>query len=450
MMAPRLVELHRVLKRTGTIYLHCDPTASHYLKILMDAIFEPRFFLNEITWKRTTSHGNVGRNFGSMSDSILVYVKSFSYQWFQQYAPYSEDYIKSKFIYSDPDGRVWRSVTLRNPGRRPNLHFPFTASNGVTYLPHPNGWSCNRERLEKYDRENRLHFPKNPTGQLNMKYYLDEMPGTKLQNIWTDIPPINSQAKERLGYPTQKPEALLERIMNSSSKEGDWVLDPFCGCGTAVAVAQRLKRKWIGIDVTHLAIGLIKARLRDAHGPKIVKTYKVIGEPTALPDAEALAKEDRYQFQYWALGLVGARPVQSDQKKGADKGVDGRLLFHDDLESTKAKQVIFSVKSGHLKNEYIRELPHVVEREKAQIGVLITLDPPTRQMKTEAVAAGFYTSPWDNKQYRKIQILTIDELLEGKQLDLPQTLDHRTFKKAPRVKGKDPFKAQSLFGDDDV
>jgi site-specific DNA-methyltransferase (adenine-specific) len=273
--------------------------------------------------------------------------------------------------------------------------------------------------------------------------------GERIQNLWDDIPPINSRAQERLGYPTQKPEALLERIIKASSKEGDTVLDPFCGCGTAIAVAQCLNRQWIGIDITHLAIGLIKTRLRDAYGTNIVKSYKVIGEPTALPDAEALAKEDCYQFQYWALGLAGARPVQADQKKGADKGVDGRLLFHDQHESGKVKQVIFSVKSGHLKNEYIRELPHVVEREKAQIGVLITLEPPTQQMKTEAVAAGFYTSPWNNKSYRKIQILTIEDLLAGKQIDLPPTQDQRTFKKAPKAKVKGKFKDQSLFGDED-
>jgi hypothetical protein len=226
------------------------------------------------------------------------------------------------------------------------------------------------------------------------------------------------------------------------------VLDPFCGCGTAIAVAHRLDRKWIGIDITHLAITLIKTRLQDAHGGKVVQQYRVIGEPTALPDAKTLAAEDRYQFQYWALGLVGARPVQSDQKKGADKGIDGRLYFHDDAATGKVKQIIFSVKSGHLKNEYVRELPGILERERAQLGVLISLEAPTQPMRTEAATAGYYQSPWGTK-HPKIQILTVEELLAGKQVDMPPTQDHRTFKKAPKAKSKSAETTLELgFGDD--
>ncbi len=182
------------------------------------------------------------------------------------------------------------------------------------------------------------------------------MPGTLLGNVWTDIPPINSQAQERLGYPTQKPEALLERIMLASSNEGDTVLDPFCGCGTAIAVAQRLDRRWIGIDITHLAIALIKQRLRDTFGDAAV--YKVIGEPVTLPDARGLAEQDPYQFQWWALGLVGARPVE--QKKGSDKGIDGWLYFHDEAEGGKTKQVMLSVKAGHTSVAHVRDLRGVM------------------------------------------------------------------------------------------
>ncbi len=242
---------------------------------------------------------------------------------------------------------------------------------------------------------------------------------------------------------------MLERIIKASSNEDDVVLDPFCGCGTALAVAQRLNRKWIGIDITHLAIALIKTRLKDAHGLDVVNTYRVIGEPVSLPDAKALAMQDRYQFQYWALGLLGARPIQSEQKKGADKGVDGRLYFHDEAESGKVKQVIFSVKSGHLKNEYVRELPGILEREKAHIGVLITLEPPTQPMKTESASAGFYQSPWGTKHPR-VQVLTVAEILTGKQVDLPPSQDHRTFKKAPKAKMAANTTEQTLpFGDED-
>ncbi len=260
--------------------------------------------------------------------------------------------------------------------------------------------------------------------------------------------PDQSQAQERLGYPTQKPEALLDRIIKASSNEGDVVLDPFCGCGTAVAVAQRLKRRWVGIDVTHLAITLIKSRLQDAYGPDVTKTYKVIGEPTTLQDAEALAHEkDRYQFQYWALGLVGARPLQSEQKKGADKGIDGRQFFHDDAETAKSKQVIYSVKSGHLKADDVRAISHVLERENAEIGVLISMEEPTQKMRTDAASVGFYKSPWGTTHPR-LQILTIAELLDGKRVDMPPSLDLRTFKKAPKAKKSATHKEQ-LFSFED-
>lgn len=350
MMAPRLVELRRVLKSHGTVYLHCDTSASHYLKMLMDAVFGPERFLNEIFWKRTHSHGNVARNYGAIVDSILVYTKSDEFSWNQQYTFFEAAYIDETFTNEDPDGRRWQSVTLRNPSKRPNLHFPFAASNGVTYLPHPNGWACNLERLQLYDRNNRLHFPTKPGGQLRLKMYLDESAGVRLQNLWTDIPPIAASARERLGYPTQKPEALLERIILTSSSEGATVLDPFCGCGTAIATAHRLGRRWIGIDITHLAVTLIKHRLRDSYGEKAI--YRVVGEPVSAADAAALAAQDPYQFQWWALGLVGARPVE--QKKGADKGVDGRLFIHDGPEGAKTKQIILSVKGGHVTSTHCR------------------------------------------------------------------------------------------------
>jgi site-specific DNA-methyltransferase (adenine-specific) len=436
MMAPRLIELRRVLKDTGSIYLHCDPTASHYLKLLMDGVFGAQMFGNEITWKRTFAHGNVGRNYGSVADTLLWYTKSEKYIWSQPYKTLSEEESAKKFKNIDTNGRRWQSVTLRNPGLRPNLHFDYTASNGVTYKPHPNGWACNKERLEKYDREGRLHFPASSDGALRLKMFEDESPGEKLQNIWEDIPPIGAQAQERLGYPTQKPEALLERILKASSNEGDLVLDPFCGCGTTVQVAQRLNRRWIGIDITHLAIGLIKTRLDDAYGPEIRQTYEVIGEPTDVAGAAQLAEENKWQFQYWALGLVGARPTEG-VKKGADRGIDGRLYFHDDNSGT-SKQIIFSVKGGqNISVSEIRDLVGVLDREKAEIGVYISFTEPTKPMLREAAEAGFYTSPGASGaaggKFPRIQLLTIKGLLEGTQrLERPLHVRDVTFRKAPR------------------
>jgi hypothetical protein len=248
--------------------------------------------------------------------------------------------------------------------------------------------------------------------------------GVRQDDVWDigRVPPIKQL------FPTQKPELLIERIILAASNEGDTVLDPFCGCGTTIVTAQRLNRSWIGIDITHLAISLIKNRLRDALGEGVA--YKVIGEPVSLPDAEKLAREDPYQFQCWALGLVGARPV--DQKKGADRGIDGRLYFHDDTKGIKTKQIIFSVKSGHVSVAHIRDLRGVIEREPAEIGVLITLNPPTKPMRVEAKEAGSYESPWGTSHPR-IQIITINELLENKGIDSPPSKVNVTFKKAHKV-----------------
>jgi site-specific DNA-methyltransferase (adenine-specific) len=425
MMAPRLVELHRVLKVTGSIYLHCDPTASHYLKMLMDAIFGPQYFINEITWKRTHSHGDSKRKFSDISDVILSFGKTADYRFYRQYAPYTPEYIDKYYRHVDAGGRRYQLVSLRSPHPRPNLTFDYKG-----YKPHANGWAVSKEVMERLDREGRLYFPKDKHGAIREKYFLDEMPGVVLGNVWSDIDPISAHALERLGYPTQKPEALLERIIKAGSNEGDVVLDPFCGCGTAISVAQRLKRRWIGIDVTHLAIGLIKKRLADAFGPAVRDTYEVIGEPTDAGGAAQLAGENPYQFQWWALGLVGARPVE--EKKGADRGIDGRLYFHDD-RSDVTKQVIFSVKAGHVNVSQVRDLRGVIEREKAEIGALICLEEPTGPMKKEAAEAGFYHSEGTGKDYPRLQVLTVAELLAGKELQHPRLLEV-TFKKAPKAK----------------
>jgi len=429
MMAPRLVELRRVLKSTGSIYLHCDPTASHYLKMLMDAVFGPQNFRNEVIWKRTSGHNDAVRQFGAVTDTILFYSKSREAPFNVQYVPYSQSYIDTFYVHTDPDGRKWRRSDLRSPNPRPNLVYDYKGRK-----PHPNGWAVSREVMERLDWEGRLHFPKKADGRIQLKRYLDEMSGQPCTNSWEDIPPIHALTAERLGYPTQKPEALLERIIKASSKEGNVVLDPFCGCGTAVVAAQRLKRHWIGIDITPLATNLIKSRLADIFGRDISKTYDVIGEPTSVTDALELAKTEPTHFQYWALGLVpGARPVE--ERKGADRGIDGKLYFHAD-NSGKTQQIIFSVKAGqNISVAFVRDLRGVIEREKAAIGVLIAMEEPTKPMLKEAAEAGFFKfeSSFDTGTYPRLQILTIEKLMSGAQVAYPRLLVD-TFKKAPKAK----------------
>jgi len=436
MMAPRLVELRRALNPTGSIYLHCDSTASHYLKMLMDAVFGPANFRNEIVWKRTGAHGSA-RRFGPVHDVILFYSRSDDYLWNAELIR-DEEYIRKRYSAVDDRGRKFYPVTLHATGTRRGSsghtwrNIDITAKGGH--------WKYTIEKLEELDAAGDIYWPKHGT-MPRLKMYQENAKGSPIQDIWTDIPPINAKAAERLGYPTQKPEALLDRIIKASSCEGHTVLDPFCGCGTAIAVAQRMHRQWIGIDVTHLAMTLIKHRLQSAFGEAINTTYEVVGEPTSAPDAEALAAEDPWQFQWWALGLVGARPVE--QKKGADKGIDGRLYFHDEAKGAKTKQVVFSVKAGKLHAPYVRDLRGVIDREDAAIGVLLSMQKPTKPMRTEAASAGFYDSPWGTKHPR-LQLLTVGELLSGKRVDMPLTRDVRTFKKAPKAEKK-PVDKQKRF-----
>ena len=419
MMAQRLAELHQALKQTGSLYLHCDPTASHYLKLILDSVFGATRFRNEIVWRRTTAHSD-SKRYGANIDIILYYTKSDKWTWNPQYQPYDEEY-KARFRKEDPDGRAWSDYDLSAKGLSGGgYEYEYK---GATSL-----WRVPLETMQRLDTEKRLHFTR--TGGIRLKRYLDEMKGRPVQALWDDIGAINSQALERLGYPTQKPEALLERIISASSNEGEVVLDPFCGCGTAIAAAERLNRKWIGIDVTHIAITLIRHRLRDSFGEEL-RPYSVLGDPKDLPSAASLARHDRYQFEWWALGLVDARPAQ-DKRKGADSGVDGYINFFDD-GSGKAKRVIVQVKSGHVQRNQIATLKGDMEREKAEIGLFVTLEPPTAPMRSEAAAAGFYEpSHFLNHKFPRVQILTIEELLSGAQAQYPRFGPEATFRKAPR------------------
>ncbi len=426
MMAPRLVELRRVLKETGTLYLHCDPTASHYLKLLLDAVFGPANFRNEIVWRRSHPKGHAFTRFATSHDVILAYAKGGkAATWNAVYVPNPR--AEEQYAQIDEHGRRFQLTSLLNPNPdRPNLTYAFK---GVTKV-----WRWTRDRMEEADRQGLIVVPRDGEGIPRFKRYLDEQEGIPVGDFWDDIP--IAAGAERLGYPTQKPEALLERIISASSNEGDVVLDPFCGCGTTVAAAQRLKRRWIGIDVTYLAIGLIKTRLRDAYGNDA--QYKVVGEPTTVEDAKVLAESEPYQFQWWALDLVGARGAE---KKGADKGIDGRLFWHEGDEKT--RQLIISVKAGALHATHVRDLVGVVQREKAEVGVLLSFEAATRPMRAEAAAAGFYASPWG--KHPRIQLLTVADVLAGKGIDYPRTAGTNvTLKAAPPV--KEDASTPGLFG----
>lgn len=434
MMGLRLAQLHRVLKPTGSIYLHCDPTASHYLKLLMDAIFGPQRFRSEIVWKRSTAHSDTkqGRQqHGRVHDVLLYFTNGDSWTWNALYTPYDSEYVRVHYPFVEGNtGRRYGHDNLTGPGGAAKGN-PSYEVMGVTRY-----WRFSKEKMDELVAQGRVVQP-SPGAVPRYKRYLDEMLGVPPQDVWTDITAINSQAQERLGYPTQKPEALLDRIIRTSSNEGDLVLDPFCGCGTATAVAQRLGRRWIGIDITYAAIAVIKKRLLDI--PGVEGTFKVIGEPVSVPDAQRLAAEDPYQFQWWALGLLGARPAE--QKKGADHGIDGTLYFHDELTGP-TKQIIFSVKAGHTGVSHVSELAHVVARENAQVGVLITMQQPTGPMKAEAAAVGFYTSPWG--KHPRLQLLTVADILAGKGIDYPKGAKVLTFKDAPKSKSKAETKALPL------
>jgi site-specific DNA-methyltransferase (adenine-specific) len=411
-MAVRLVELHRVLKPTGSLYLHCDPTASHYLRVMLDAVFGPENFRSDITWKRTNVH-NDSKGWSAVADTLLYYVKDVRkpFIWNPIRAAHSAAHIRSKYRSQDPDGRHYTLSDMTSPNPRPNMMYEWKG-----YSSPPMGWRYELATMERLDAEGRIWYPDSTTKRPRLKRYLDEMPGTLLTNVWTDIDPINSQARERLGYPTQKPVVLLERILEASSNPGDVVLDPFCGCGTALIAAQKLDRKWVGIDVTYLAIAVMKARLKDSFG---LADVKVLGQPTEVEGARALAQspEGRYQFQWWALLLVDARPIGGVEKKGSDRGIDGIITFTD--RHGALQSVLVSVKSGHVNSSMVRDLKGTLEREKAAIGLFLTLEEPTREMKLEADTAGqFHSETW-NRDFPKLQILSIRELLDGRKPSLP-------------------------------
>ena len=436
MMAVRLIELHRVLKPTGSLYLHCDPTASHYLKILLDGIFGVENFVNEIVWKRTSAKADFAqgaKHFPRVHDVIHRYAKSANLMKFQQsFGQYDEKYISQKYPHTDPTGRRYGLWDLTGPGGAAKGNPSYEVLGVVRF------WRYSQKKMQELIDAGRVIQPK-PGAVPRYKRFLDEMQGVPHGDTWDDIPPINSQAQERLGYPTQKPLTLLERIINASSNSDDVVLDPFCGCGTAVHAAEKLGRRWVGIDVTHLAISLVERRLKDAF-PTIA--FEVLGTTRDLYAARDLAARDKHQFQWWAVSLLDAVP-QGGKKKGADRGIDGIRWVRTGPRDGDLDRVIISVKGGeNVSVRDVRDLAGTVQREGALGGVLITLADPTRDMMREAASHGYASTGLG--QFRKIMVKTIAELMAGVHDEaerLPPIGRGEGFRAAPRERSSRPSQA---------
>jgi DNA modification methylase len=431
MMTARLIEMHRLLKPTGCLYLHCDPTASHYLKILLDGIFGGRNFRTEIIWKRSSAHSDTKqgrRQHGRIHDTILFYSKSDTWSWNPIYTEYDQNYIDSFYKSVEPGtGRRYQLGDLTGPGGEAKGN-PRYEVMGVTRY-----WRYSEEKMAQLIAEGRVVQTK-PGATPRYKRYLDEMPGVPLQDIWTDLSPIGSHAKEWLPYPTQKPLSLLERITKSSSSRGDVILDPFCGCGSAIEAAARLGRHWIGIDVTVLALDVVERRLGRWCGLRRGIDYEVMGIPRDTTSAKSLCESDAHDFQLWALTLVDAQP-RDGGKKGADAGVDGIIYFQDSADST--GRAVVSVKGGeNINPSMIRDLIGTVGNQRAKVGIFVTLTPPTRKMQEAADAAGLVEA--GGRLISRIQIRTIGELLAKHKPDLPPVYDVLAAASAARIAPRRP------------
>ena len=448
MMTPRLVELRRVLKPTGSLYLHCDPTASHYLKIVLDTVFGKYNFKSEIVWRRTGTHNKV-RRFAPIHDTILFYSKTSDYTWNGVVKPYMKGHVEEYFVQDDKGWRTdyYGNVLTGSGTRNGQSGMPWK---GIDPTPRGRHWAIPKRLLEEvgedlsklsqHEKLNRLYdlgYIKITEGHAWPVYehYISPSDGQPAPDIWSyqpythgtvfgtnagideDVRWLSPTDQERLGFDTQKPLGLLQRIIQASSNEGDVVLDPFCGCGTAVAAAQKLNRQWLGIDITHLAVALMKSRLKTMFDLDPVADYGVVGEPQDVGSAHALWEQDPFQFQFWAVSLLEAQP-QDQQKRGADRGIDGLFYFIDGRRRTPQK-VVIQVKGGRTQARDIRDLKGVVEREKAALGLFISLQEPTRPMRQEEASGGFYHSDLWQRDFPKIQLRTIDQLLTGQGFDLP-------------------------------
>lgn len=435
-MAPRLVELHRLLKETGSLYLHCDPTMSHYLKTLLDAIFDPRNFRNEIIWKRTTAHSSA-KKFGPVHDVILYYSKGPKFTWNSPRAEYTEDYLDKYYKFDDGDGRLyWRADLCAAGVRNGSSGKPWRGFDPSTKGMH---WKFTIEKLDELDAEGRIYWAKGGQGWPQYKRYREELKGLAVGDIWDDINRLNPKSAERLGYPTQKPIALLERIIEASSNPGDVILDPFCGCGTTVDAAEKLGRNWVGIDITYIAVDLIVKRLVHTYGTSVRETFEVAGIPRDTAGADALFRANPFDFERWAVSMIDARPNERSKQQG-DKGIDGVATFP--LGNKEVGRVLVSVKGGETVNPaMVRETQGTVELHKAELGILITRKPPTKAMVDAANHSGSWTHPANGQKFPRVQILTTTELLEGKRPNIP----HVNLPYIQAAKASAPSGATPLF-----
>ena len=404
-MVQRLLHMRPLLRPTGSIYLHCDPTASHYIKVMMDAIFGHDNFVSEIIWKRTSAHSKANRP-GPVHDVLLMYRRGRRFTWNPTYQEYDQAYIDEFYNQEDPDGRRWMRADLTGAGTRDGATgVPWR---GIDVTAKGRHWAWTPTDLEKLDSNGKIHWPARKGGMPRLKRYLEEQPGVPLQDVWTDIRPMHNLSRERLGYPTQKPRALVERIIETSSNPGDVVFDPFCGCGTTVYAAHTTGRRWIGVDRAMLAVNVIQGVLQKRYGLKADEHYDVRGIPESVEQAEALAKQDPHEFQSWIIERVRGFPLT---KKGADRGIDGRIYFE---TSSEFASMILSVKSGHVRPSDIRDLRGVLDREQdAIMGGFLSLENPTRAMREEAATAGMFE--YAGVKYPKIQLLTAADILERHQ-----------------------------------
>lgn len=418
MMTVRLVELHRVLKPSGLMYLHCDPTASHYLKIVLDTIFGPTNFRNEIVWERSLAKGLMTRRLPTNHDVIFGYGKSEDAvldedSLFTRYDPANlDEKTRAKYSLQDHDGRYYQLTSLINPNPdRPNLTYELL---GVTRV-----WRWTKERMQEAYNQG-LIVQTAPGRVPRLKRYLDEQRGRPLGDVWTDIPPINARAAERLGYPTQKPLSLIERIISiGSSRSTDVVLDPFCGCGTTIDAAQKIGRRWIGIDITYLAVDLIEKRLRSTYGENVVDSFTVVGIPRDVEAARALFARSPFEFERWAVSLVDGQP---NERQVGDKGIDGIIRFPTDGRGA-IGDIVVSVKGGkQLGPQFVRELAGTVASHHASAGLLITLERPTRGMIDEVNRSGLFRVEQHGRSYPRLQVACIQDILKGSKPNLPPAL----------------------------
>ena len=413
-MTERLLPLRGLIRPTGSVYLHCDTTASHYIKVMMDGIFGHQNFRNEVIWKRANAH-NDPKGFGRISDTILFYTKGQNYTWNTLHTPYRDDYYESHFK-KDEKGRWYRTVPLDAPRHgegSPNLLYEWKGK----WPAKSRTWAVKREAMEEYESKGLLRYTR--TGTPTLLKYADMSKGVPLQNIWTDIPPVNPQAKERLGYPTQKPTALLKRIVQSSSNPGDTVLDPFCGCATTLEAAHALGRKWIGIDIAIHAIKRVaKVRLEDRLGLREGRNFKIEGVPQSLEGAQDLWNRDKYQFQKWAIEQIDGFVTS---KKTSDGGIDGRLYFSvpgfNDLQS-----MVIEVKGGqNVGIDIVRSLRGVLDRDRALMAGIVIMDDlgPRKMANFRREMGDVGDLEVSGLPYPKMQLLTVPEIIAGKRFATP-------------------------------